>query len=305
MSGRPYCVHSGEPDGQEYALIGGGHGGTAVPYTGSLTRHVLETLAFHAHLCLHVTVLAGRDPHHIVEASSRRWPGRCGMRSPSTRGWTGCRAPRAPCESREHDRGARLRVGQPPVGRAGRGPDRARGEVVVTADPEQAAAADGLVVPGVGAFAACMAGLVDVGGPEVIAARIAAGRPTLAICVGHQVLFDTGIEHGVQTAGLRGLARDGRAVARRRLPHMGWNTVTAPPAAPLFRGVGDERFYFVHSYGGPRPAGGARPGDHLGRARRRPVRRRGRGGPVWSTQFHPEKSGDAGARLIANWVATL
>lgn len=66
VSGRPYCVHTGEPPGQEYALIGGGGGG--VPYTGSLTRHVLETLAFHAHLCLHVRVLAGRDPHHIVEA---------------------------------------------------------------------------------------------------------------------------------------------------------------------------------------------------------------------------------------------
>ena len=61
VSGRPYCVHSGEPEGQEYIRIG------EVPYTGSLTRHVLETLALHAHLCLHVTLLAGRDPHHIVE----------------------------------------------------------------------------------------------------------------------------------------------------------------------------------------------------------------------------------------------
>lgn len=66
VSGRPYCVHSGEPAGQEYALIGGGSAG--VPYIGSLTRHVLETLAFHAHICLHVRVLGGRDPHHIVEA---------------------------------------------------------------------------------------------------------------------------------------------------------------------------------------------------------------------------------------------
>jgi len=66
VSGRPYCVHSGEPEGQVYALIGGGNVG--VPYTGSLTRHVFETLAFHAHLCLHVTVISGRDPHHIVEA---------------------------------------------------------------------------------------------------------------------------------------------------------------------------------------------------------------------------------------------
>jgi imidazoleglycerol-phosphate dehydratase len=61
VSGRPYCVHTGEPEGQQYVRIG------EVPYTGSLTRHVLETLAFHAHLCLHVTLLAGRDPHHIVE----------------------------------------------------------------------------------------------------------------------------------------------------------------------------------------------------------------------------------------------
>jgi imidazoleglycerol-phosphate dehydratase len=65
VSGRPYCVHTGEPAGQEFVLIGGGGGG--VPYIGSLTRHVFETLAFHAQLCLHVTLTAGRDPHHIVE----------------------------------------------------------------------------------------------------------------------------------------------------------------------------------------------------------------------------------------------
>jgi imidazoleglycerol-phosphate dehydratase len=66
VSGRPYCVHTGEPEGQEYAVIGGGTAG--VPYIGSLTRHVLETLAFHAHLALHVRVLSGRDPHHVAEA---------------------------------------------------------------------------------------------------------------------------------------------------------------------------------------------------------------------------------------------
>ena len=66
VSGRPYCVHTGEPEGQEYAVIGGGTAG--VPYIGSLTRHVLVTLAFHAHLALHVRVLSGRDPHHVAEA---------------------------------------------------------------------------------------------------------------------------------------------------------------------------------------------------------------------------------------------
>jgi imidazoleglycerol-phosphate dehydratase len=71
VSGRPYCVHTGEPAGQEYVLIGGAPGAGGAPasiaYTGSLTRHVMETLAFHAHICLHLTVISGRDPHHIVE----------------------------------------------------------------------------------------------------------------------------------------------------------------------------------------------------------------------------------------------
>ena len=71
VSGRPYCVHSGEPPGQEYALIGGSQGGAdapaSIPYVGSLTRHVMETLAFRAEICLHLTVISGRDPHHIVE----------------------------------------------------------------------------------------------------------------------------------------------------------------------------------------------------------------------------------------------
>ena len=71
VSGRPYCVHTGEPTGQEYVLIGGSQGvsgvAASIPYPGSLTRHIMETLAFHAHICLHLTVISGRDPHHIVE----------------------------------------------------------------------------------------------------------------------------------------------------------------------------------------------------------------------------------------------
>ena len=178
-------------------------------------------------------------------------------------------------------------------------------DVVVTADPEQALAADGLVVPGVGAFAACMAGLVEVGGPGLIARRLADGKPTLAICVGHQVLFDAGIEHGVRAAGCAvwpGLVEE---LAVRRLPHMGWNTVEPAAGSSLFAGLEDERFYFVHSYGvrvleetaERRVTWAEHEGDRFVAAVE--------DGPLWSTQFHPEKSGEAGTQLLRNWVATL
>ncbi len=182
---------------------------------------------------------------------------------------------------------------------------RAGVQVTVTADPELALAADGLVVPGVGAFAACMAGLVAVDGPAVIAHRRAQGRPTLAICVGHQVLFDAGLEHGERAAGCGvwpGLVEE---LQVDRLPHMGWNTVQPTDDSALFAGIETERFYFVHSYGvralaeapGRRITWAEHGGDRFVAAVEE--------GPVWSTQFHPEKSGEAGARLIANWVATL
>jgi glutamine amidotransferase len=182
---------------------------------------------------------------------------------------------------------------------------RAGARVTVTTDARLASAADGLVVPGVGAFAACMAGLVAVGGPEIIAARRKSGRPTLAICVGHQVLFEAGIEHGLRTEGCGiwpGLVEQLQA---ERLPHMGWNTIEAATSSQLFAGIESERFYFVHSYGvRALPAAAERRitwavhgGDRFVAAVE--------DGSLWSTQFHPEKSGDAGARLIANWVATL
>jgi glutamine amidotransferase len=182
---------------------------------------------------------------------------------------------------------------------------RAGASVCVTADPAAALAADGLVVPGVGAFATCMDGLKAVGGPEVIERRIAAGRPVLGICVGHQVLFAEGIEHGRRASGCAvwpGLVEELHA---QRLPHMGWNTVDPPRDSVLFAGVAAERFYFVHSYGvrdlaaapGRRITWAEHEGDRFVAAVEE--------GPVASTQFHPEKSGDAGARLIRNWIATL
>ncbi len=178
-------------------------------------------------------------------------------------------------------------------------------DVVVTADLEQALAADGLVVPGVGAFAACMQGLTDVGGPGLIARRVAAGKPTLAICVGHQVLFDAGIEHGVRAVGCAvwpGLVEE---LAAQRLPHMGWNTVQPAAGSRLFTGVEDERFYFVHSYGVRVLAETAERkvtwAEHEGDRFVAAVEE----GPLWSTQFHPEKSGEAGTGLLRNWVSTL
>jgi glutamine amidotransferase len=182
---------------------------------------------------------------------------------------------------------------------------RAGTTVTVTADRDAALAADGLVVPGVGAFAACMAGLLAVGGDEVIAKRRIAGRPTLAICVGHQVLFEAGIEHGVRAEGCAiwpGLVERLRA---ERLPHMGWNTVVAGTGSRLFAGIESERFYFVHSYGvrtlPPTADRVASWAEHEGDRFLAAVEE----GPLVSTQFHPEKSGNAGARLLANWVSGL
>lgn len=178
-------------------------------------------------------------------------------------------------------------------------------EVVVTADRDAALEAPGLVVPGVGAYAACMDGLRAVGGPEVIAERVAAGRPTLAICVGHQVLFETGIEHGVESAGCGVWPGVVERLHAERLPHMGWNTVDAPAGSRLFDGVGQDRFYFVHSYGvrdlAPREGRLVTWAEHGGDRFVAGVEE----GALWSTQFHPEKSGDAGARLVENWVATI
>ena len=175
----------------------------------------------------------------------------------------------------------------------------------MTADRQLATEADGLVVPGVGAFAACMTGLTTVGGPDIIAERRKGGKPTLAICVGHQVLFKAGIEHGLRTEGCGiwpGLVEQLQA---ERLPHMGWNTIEAAGSSRLFAGIEAEHFYFVHSYAVRRlPTAPYRQitwAEHGGDRFVAAVEE----GPLWSTQFHPEKSGDAGARLIANWVGTL
>jgi glutamine amidotransferase len=179
--------------------------------------------------------------------------------------------------------------------------ERAGAAVSVTADLDAAAAADGLVVPGVGAFAACMAGLDAVGAGAVVAERVRSRRPVLGICVGMQVLFDAGLEHGVETAGLGVLPGRVEALRAPVLPHMGWNTVDAPAGSTLFAGLpADTRFYFVHSYAVHDTNGLVARTEHGG-----PFVAAVEDGPVSATQFHPEKSGDAGATLLENWLASL
>jgi glutamine amidotransferase len=182
--------------------------------------------------------------------------------------------------------------------------------VTLTGDRHVAEDADGLVVPGVGAYAACMAGLRAVDGPRAIGRRLAGGRPVLGICVGMQVLFEHGIEHGVETEGCDEWPGLVERLQAPIVPHMGWNTVSVPEESAMFAGVEDERFYFVHSYGVRRwelqTHGHTRPPqvtwtEHGGDRFVAAVEN----GPLWATQFHPEKSGDAGARLLRNWVESL
>ena len=179
--------------------------------------------------------------------------------------------------------------------------ERVGADVTVTADRATALAADGLVVPGVGAFAACMAGIEAIEGGGIVAQRVAAGRPVLGICVGMQVLFETGVEHGVETRGLGVLPGRVERLNAPILPHIGWNLVTPPSGSVLFAGLAaDTRFYFVHSYGVHDTSGLVTRAEHG-----EPFVAAVENGAVSATQFHPEKSGDAGATLLANWLETL
>lgn len=187
---------------------------------------------------------------------------------------------------------------------------RAGAQVEVTADPQAALAADGLVVPGVGAFAACMAGLRAVRGERIIGQRLAGSRPVLGICVGMQILFERGVEFGVETEGCAEWPGTVDRLEAPVLPHMGWNTVQAPADTVLFAGMDpDTRFYFVHTYA-------ARtwelpPSDHLAEPKLTWAHHGGpflaavENGVLSATQFHPEKSGDAGAQLLRNWIKSL
>ncbi len=187
--------------------------------------------------------------------------------------------------------------------------EAAGADVELTADPQRVAAADGLLVPGVGAFSAVMSQLQSVRGAEKIERRLAGGRPVLGICVGMQVLFERGVERGTDVEGLGEWPGTVDELTADVLPHMGWNTVDAPEDSVLFDGVRDERFYFVHSYAAQR--WGIEP-DVRHRAPKVTWAEHGgpfiaavENGPLWATQFHPEKSGQPGIRLLSNWLRTL
>ena len=180
--------------------------------------------------------------------------------------------------------------------------ERAGKEVLLTSDYSVALEAEGLVVPGVGAFGACMQGLKSVRGDQLVRERIALSRPTIGICVGMQIFFAEGVEHG-QHQGVGVWPSTVEKLSAPVLPHMGWNTVETAPGSQLFRGVEGESFYFVHSYGVTTPVEGNALhswSDYDSR-----FLAAIEDGVISATQFHPEKSGDAGLHLIKNWVSGL
>ncbi|MCW2801037.1 MAG: imidazole glycerol phosphate synthase subunit HisH [Aeromicrobium sp.] len=188
--------------------------------------------------------------------------------------------------------------------------ERAGAVAELTSDAAVAAEADGLLVPGVGAFAACMEGLLSVDGLRIIERRLIASRPVLGICVGMQILFAEGIEHGVRTTGCAEWPGVVERLQAPIVPHMGWNTVMPGEGSRMFEGIEDERFYFVHSYGVrdwvlSQPPALAPPAVTWTEYAEDRFVSAVEHGPLWATQFHPEKSGDAGAQLLRNWLATL
>jgi glutamine amidotransferase len=181
--------------------------------------------------------------------------------------------------------------------------------VELTGDVSKALNADGLVVPGVGAFASVMEQLNARKVNELLDKRLVAGRPVLGICVGMQVLFELGVEHGLETEGLAQLPGKVEMLDAPTLPHIGWNTVNSAKGSKLFAGVEHERFYFVHSYGVKNweleAIGSFIPPKVTWAEYGSPFVAACEVGPLSATQFHPEKSGEAGIQLLTNWVATL
>jgi len=176
-------------------------------------------------------------------------------------------------------------------------------DVVVTSDRSVALEAEGLVVPGVGAFAACMTGLKSIDGATIVRERLAMQRPVLGICIGMQIMFTLGTEHS-ESAPHAGIGIWDGTVSQLNapiLPHMGWNTVESDKDSVLFKGVEGESFYFVHSFAAKTAVGKMQGWSNHGERFLASVE----DGCMSATQFHPEKSGAAGLALIKNWVGSL
>ncbi len=186
--------------------------------------------------------------------------------------------------------------------------ESAGAEVRLVRQADEVRDASGLVVPGVGAFAACMAQIESIGADDLIRDWVAAERRLLGICVGHQVLFAHGVEHGVHSHGIGIFPGTIEQVVADRLPHMGWNTVELAGEPGVFAGVEDRRFYFVHSYAAHDVSPDGQPSLPADAAAvyTRHEQDRFLAAVQWrsvaSTQFHPEKSGAAGAGLLRNWL---
>lgn len=188
--------------------------------------------------------------------------------------------------------------------------EEAGADVRLSCTEKDVLGADGLVVPGVGAFGAVMKGLKEADAIRMIGRRVAGGRPVLGICVGLQVLFERGLEHGLEAEGIGEWPGTVEKLKADVVPHMGWNTVEAPADTVLFKGIEDESFYFVHSYGvqewtfdqnnesmvPPQVTWSHHGGPFIAAVEN---------GPLSATQFHPEKSGEAGIALLRNWISTL
>ncbi|WP_338747924.1 imidazole glycerol phosphate synthase subunit HisH [Janibacter alittae] len=193
--------------------------------------------------------------------------------------------------------------------------DHVGADVELTADRDRVLSADGLLVPGVGNFHACMGGLEAVDGAALVDLRLAGGRPVLGVCVGMQVMFDGSEEPSGSAPARAGLGQWPGTVTRLRapvVPHMGWSTTTPAEDSVLFAGVEAERFYFVHSYAVADWDLRVAPGGLAVAAPRVTWSEHGspfvaavENGPLSATQFHPEKSGDAGLHLLKNWVMSL
>lgn len=187
--------------------------------------------------------------------------------------------------------------------------EHAGAQVVLTADRKTLLEADGMLLPGVGAFGSVMRNLNAHHAASLVDQRLTAGRAVLGICVGMQVMFEHGVEHGIDTEGLGQWPGSVTMLEAPTLPHMGWSSVSADPKSVLFESVGDERFYFVHSYAAkswgldiqPPFVKAALTWSEHGERFLAAVEN----GPLSATQFHPEKSGEAGLQLLRNWIQSI